>query len=71
MKPKDRSPSFTMRPKTKTVDKSMSIGPQNNNPAPGRYENPEALSPIGQYHISKHKGTGSTSFNPRRSARFF
>lgn len=37
MKPKSKSPSFTMRQKTNVLDKSMSIGPQNSNPAPGKY----------------------------------
>ena len=37
MKPKSRSPSFTMRPKTRTLDKTMSIEPQNDNPGAGRY----------------------------------
>jgi len=40
MKPKSRSPSFSMRPKTRTLDKTMSIEPQNNYPGAGRYENP-------------------------------
>ena len=71
MKPKSRSPSFTMRPKTRTLDKTMSIEPQNVNPGAGRYENPEALSPTGNYGLSKHKGTGATTFNPKRSVRFF
>ncbi len=60
-----------MRSKTRTLDKTMSIEPQNNNPPPGNYENPEALSPSGRYTVSKHKGTGATTFNPRRSIRFF
>jgi len=40
MKPKSRSPSFTMRPKTRNMDKTMSILPQNNNPGAGSYDNP-------------------------------
>jgi hypothetical protein len=71
MKPKSRSPSFTMRPKTRTLDKTMSIEAQNENPGAGRYENPEAFSPTGNYTVSKHKGTGATTFNPKRSIRFF
>lgn len=49
----------------------MSIEPQNENPGAGTYENPEALSPRGQYSTSKHRGTSYTKFNPRRSQRFF
>ena len=71
MKPKSRSPSFSMRPKTRNMDKTMSILPQNNNPGAGSYENPEALSPNGRYSLTKHKGTGSSTFNPKRSVRFF
>jgi hypothetical protein len=43
----------------------MSIEPQNQNPGAGRYENPEALSPKGKYTVSKHKGTGATTFNQK------
>lgn len=71
MKPKSRSPSYSMRPKTRTLDKTMSIEPQNNNPGAGRYQNPEALSGIGRYSLAKHKGTGAALFNPKRSIRFF
>ena len=49
----------------------MTIEAQNDNPGSGAYENPEALSPRGRYSVSKHKGTGATLFNPRRSQRFF
>ena len=49
----------------------MSIESQNDNPGAGRYENPEALSPRGHYGVSKHRDTGMTKFNPRRSQRFF
>jgi len=60
-----------MRRKTRVIDKTMSIDSQNNNPGAGRYENPEALSPRGNYMVSKHKGTGASLFNPKRSIRFF
>ena len=49
----------------------MSIESQNDNPGAGAYENPEALSPRGHYGVSKHRDTGMTKFNPRRSQRFF
>jgi hypothetical protein len=71
MKPKSKSPSFTMRPKTRTIDKTMSIEPQNINPGAGRYENPEAFSPTGRYSVSKNRNSGATLFNPKRSIRFF
>ena len=57
--------------KTKTIDKTMSIEPQNHFPGAGTYENPQALSPRGNYMVSKHRGTGASLFNPRRSVRFF
>ena len=60
-----------MRKKLKVIDKKMSIEPQNDNPGAGRYENPEALSPRGNYFVTKHKSTGITKFNPRSSQRFF
>ena len=60
-----------MRQKTRTLDKTMSIESQNENPGAGRYENPEALTPRGKYSVSKHKGTGATLFNPKSSTRFF
>ena len=60
-----------MRKKTKVIDKTMTIENQNDNPGSGTYENPEALSPKGKYYMSKHKGTGATLFNPKRSIRFF
>jgi hypothetical protein len=60
-----------MRKKLKVIDKKMSIEAQNDNPGAGRYENPEALSPRGNYFVTKHKSTGMTKFNPRSSQRFF
>ena len=60
-----------MRPKLKVIDKTMSIESQNDNPGAGRYENPEALSPRGNYFVSKHKKTSYTKFNPPSSIRFF
>ena len=66
-----KAPTFTMRRKLPAIDRTMSIEPQNLNPGAGRYENPEALSPRGSYSVSKHKGTGATLFNPKRSERFF
>jgi hypothetical protein len=62
---------YSMRKKTKNLDLTMSIDSQNDNPGAGKYENPEALSPRGRYSVSKHKGTGATLFNPKRSVRFF
>ena len=67
----DEGKRYSMRKKTKVIDKTMSIESQNENPGSGRYENPEALSPRGNYMVSKHKGTGATLFNPKRSVRFF
>ena len=64
-------PTFTMRKKLKVIDKKMSIEPQNENPGAGSYENPEALSPRGNYFVTKHKSTSITKFNPRSSQRFF
>jgi hypothetical protein len=29
------------------------------------------MSPSGRYHVAKHKGTGSSTFNPKSSVRFF
>ena len=60
-----------MRMKTKTIDKTMSIESQNKNPGAGSYENPEAMSARGKYSVSKHRGSGATLFNPKRSTRFF
>ena len=60
-----------MRKKLPVLDRTRSIEVQNNNPGAGRYENPESLSPSGRYSVSKHKGTGATLFNPKRSIRFF
>jgi hypothetical protein len=62
---------YTMRKRTATIDKTMSIESQNDYPGAGRYENPEALSPRGKYSVAKHKGTGATLFNPKSSIRFF
>lgn len=67
----DKGKQYTMRQKTRTIDKTMSIDSQNENPGAGSYENPEALSPRGKYGVSKHKGTGATLFNPKSSVRFF
>jgi hypothetical protein len=66
-----RAPTFSMRRRLPVIDRTMSIEPQNVNPGAGRYENPEALSPRGRYSVSKHKGTGASLFNPKRSVRFF
>lgn len=66
-----KAPTFSMRRKLPVIDRTMSIEPQNINPGAGRYENPEALSPRGRYSVSKHKGTGASLFNPKRSVRFF
>ncbi len=63
--------SFTMRRKLPALSKTMSIDPQNNNPGAGKYENPEAMTPRGNYSVGKHKGTGATMFNPKSSTRFF
>lgn len=60
-----------MRKKLPVLDRTRSIEVQNNNPGAGRYENPEAMSPSGRYSVSKHKGTGASLFNPKRSTRFF
>jgi hypothetical protein len=60
-----------MRKRLPVIDRTMSIDVQNHNPGAGRYENPEILSPIGRYSVSKHRGTGATLFNPKRSSRFF
>jgi hypothetical protein len=60
-----------MRSRLPVIDRTMSIESQNINPGAGRYEDPEALSPRGRYSVSKHKGTGSVLFNPKRSSRFF
>lgn len=66
-----RAPTFSMRRRLPVIDRTMSIEPQNANPGAGRYEDPEALSPRGRYSVSKHKGTGASLFNPKRSVRFF
>ena len=34
---------YSMRPRTKVLDKRMTLEPQNSNPGPGTYEDPEAL----------------------------
>ena len=60
-----------MRKKLPMIDRTMSIEVQNHNPGAGRYENPETLSAVGRYSVSKHKGTGAALFNPKRSIRFF
>ena len=62
---------YSLRKKTKVIDKTMSIESQNINPGAGSYEDPEKLSPRGKYTLSKHKGTGATLFNPKKSIRFF
>ena len=38
---KTKSPKYTLREKTSVIDKSMTIEPQNRNPGPGSYLNPE------------------------------
>ena len=60
-----------MRKKLPFIDRTMSIESQNRNPGAGRYENPESLSATGRYSVGKHKGTGASLFNPKRSGRFF
>lgn len=35
-----KAPTFTMRSRLPSLDKTMSIDPQNKNPGAGRYENP-------------------------------
>lgn len=67
----ERGLRYTLRDRTRVSNKLMSIESQNENPGPGRYENPETLSPRGKYTVSKYPGSGATLFNPRRSARFF
>lgn len=67
----ERGHRYTLRDRTKMLDKKFTIDSQNINPGPGRYEDPEALSPTGKYTTAKHSGTGATLFNPRRSVRFF
>lgn len=67
----DKGLRYTLRDRTRMSDKKFTLDSQNDNPGPGRYEDPEALSPKGKYAVSKHQGTGATLFNPKRSQRFF
>lgn len=48
----------------------MTLEPQNSNPGPGDYENPETLSPKGKYSVSKHQGVGSPLYSPKSQKRF-
>jgi hypothetical protein len=58
-----------MRQKTK-INSTITINSKDITPGPGKYENPEALSPKGVYLVTKHRGTGATKFNPPSSKRF-
>lgn len=67
-----------MRKKLKSLDKCTElltsaetvIEPQNHNPGPGAYENPEATEANGKYYISKFHDSGARFFNPQSSPRF-
>ena len=40
-KPRVSTPKYTLRERTSVIDKKMTIDPQNTNPGPGSYINPE------------------------------
>jgi len=64
---KGSAPKYTLRQKTKLLDKSMTIEPQNKNPGPGAYINPELDSKPSFKHISKFQ---NISYGQSRSKRF-
>ncbi len=61
------SPKYTLRQKTKIMDKSMTIEPLNTNPGPGSYLNPELESKPSFKIISKFQ---NLSYGQARSRRF-
>jgi hypothetical protein len=64
---KGAAPKYTLRQKTRVLDKSMTIEPQNRNPGPGTYLNPE-LDPQPSFkNISKFH---NLSYGQSRSKRF-
>lgn len=64
---KTKSPKYTLREKTAVIDKSMTIDPQNKNPGPGSYLNPEMESKPSFKAISKFT---NLSYGQSRSRRF-
>ncbi len=64
---KINSPKYSLRPKTTIIDKTKTIEPQNMNPGPGSYLNPE-LNPEGSSkHTSKFQ---NITYGQSKSVRF-
>jgi hypothetical protein len=61
---------YSIRTRTRLLDKKMTLDPQNNNPGPGEYEDPEALSSKGKYSVSKHHGVGAPILSSKSPKRF-
>jgi hypothetical protein len=61
------APKYSLRQKTLISDKKMTLDPQNKNPGPGSYLNPEMESTPSFKHISKFQ---SISYGQSRSKRF-
>lgn len=64
---KTNAPKYTLREKTKMIDKSMTIDPQNVNPGPGSYINPEMEHKESFKVASKFQ---NISYGQSRSKRF-
>lgn len=62
---KNKAPNYSMRPKTKMINKTMTIEAQNSNPGPGNYDNPEISS---QSHFSSKFAT--ISYGTSKTQRF-
>jgi hypothetical protein len=61
------SPKYSLRPKTTVVDKTKTIEPQNSNPGPGSYINPEMEAPSASRHTSRFH---NLSYGTSKTARF-
>jgi hypothetical protein len=62
------APKYTLRQKTTIIDKKMTIDPQNRNPGPGTYINPETESMPSFKNMSKFQ---NVSYGQARSKRFY
>ena len=61
---KPESPKFSMRPKTKIINKTLTLEPQNSNPGPGDYNNPELN------YASRSSKFSHISYGTSKSQRF-
>lgn len=62
------APKYTLRQKTTIVDKKMTLEPQNKNPGPGSYINPEMEAKPSFKYISKYQ---NVSYGQSKSKRFY